>query len=97
MDSLGYSRTIPVTLIWCTGYLDTGVHRLCMDSLGYSWTVPVTLVHGILRYCRLCMDGLGYSRTVPVTLVHGILRHRIVYGRSRIFQDYPSNFDTRDT
>ena len=48
MDGLGYSRTVPE--LWCTGYLDTGVHRLCMqDGLGYSWTVPVTLVHGICQ------------------------------------------------
>ena len=68
-------------------------------------TVYLNFVHGIplnldTSVPTVYADGLGYSRTVPVTLVHGILGHRgayIMYGRSWIFQDCPSNFGTRDT
>ena len=89
-------------LLWCTGYLDTGVHiLLCMDGLGYSRTVPVTLVHGILRHrCAYIiwtiLDIPGLSQLLWCTGYSDTGVHTL-YGRSWIFQDCPSYFGARDT
>ena len=70
MNGLGYSRTVPVTLVH-TLYGRSWIFQDCPSYFGTRDTQTQACIH--------CMDGLGYSRTVPVTLVHGILRNRGAY------------------
>jgi hypothetical protein len=66
-NGLGYSRT--VSELQYSGYLDTGVHTLCMDGLGYSTCVPL----------KECYVQSSFSHTIYYSAVLLIVLHETIF------------------